>query len=299
MEMGARVSEIGSLLGDPVRAAMLTALMDGRSLLAGELAFIGNVAPQTASFHLGKLLESHLIAVERQGKHRYYRLTNEQVALALESLASIAPLRNEAHARSYRHLSQHRNTGLQFARSCYRHLAGRLAIQIHDALIVCGFVLSVGERQYELTEEGECWLMKLASSKDGSVSRRERGGQACLDWTERHHHRRAARRYVVLPPDRSWLATTAAGNARAGRHAQRPRGSGPATWGAVNRQTITSFSWVGSDARSSLTGVVTANEYGGSNPLPGSMSALACWHQLRLVSVSKADLRGRVPKCRG
>jgi DNA-binding transcriptional ArsR family regulator len=192
MEMGARVSEIGSLLGDPVRAAMLTALMDGRSLPAGELAFIGNVAPQTASFHLGKLLESHLIAVERQGKHKYYRLTNEQVALALESLASIAPLRaplrNEAHAQSDRHLSQRRNTGLQFARSCYRHLAGRLAIQIHDALIVRGFVLSVGERQYELTEEGECWLMKLASSKDGSVSRRERGGQACLDWTERHHH---------------------------------------------------------------------------------------------------------------
>jgi DNA-binding transcriptional ArsR family regulator len=191
MEMGAMVSEIGSLLGDPVRAAMLTALMDGRSLPAGELAFIGNVAPQTASFHLGKLLESHLIAVERQGKHKYYRLTNEQVALVLESLASIAPLRNEAHARSDRHLSQHRNTGLQFARSCYRHLAGRLAIQIHDALMLRGFVLSAGERQYELTEEGECWLMKLASSKDGSVSpvsRRERLGRACLDWTERHHH---------------------------------------------------------------------------------------------------------------
>jgi DNA-binding transcriptional ArsR family regulator len=188
MEMGARVSEIGSLLGDPVRAAMLTALMDGRSLPAGELAFIGNVAPQTASFHLGKLLKSHLIAVERQGKHKYYRLTNEQVAFALESLASIAPLRNEARVRSDRHLSQRRNTGLQFARSCYRHLAGRLAIQIHDALIVRGFVLSAGERQYELTGEGEGWLMKLASSKDGSVSRRERGGQACLDWTERHHH---------------------------------------------------------------------------------------------------------------
>jgi hypothetical protein len=66
-------------------------------------------------------------------------------------------------------------------------------------------------------------------------------------------HRRPARRDVIPPPDRSWLATTAAGNARAGRHTQRPRGSGPATRGAVNRQTTTSFSWVGSDARSSLT----------------------------------------------
>src|ERR1039457_7049869 len=66
-------------------------------------------------------------------------------------------------------------------------------------------------------------------------------------------YRRPARRDVVLPPDKSWLATFTAGNARAGRHAQRPRGSGPATWGAVNRQTITSFSWVRSDASSSLT----------------------------------------------
>ena len=85
-------------------------------------------------------------------------------------------------------------------------------------------------------------------------------------------YRRPARRDVVLPPDRSWLAATAAGNARAGRLAQRPRGSGPATWGAVNRQTITSFSWIGSDARSSLTmGIrngkrASAGEPGGPSP---------------------------------
>ena len=188
MEMGARLSDVGSLLGDSVRAAMLAALMDGRSLPAGELAFIGNVAPQTASFHLGKLLESQLIRVERQGKHRYYRLANEQVASAIESLASIAPWRKEADARSYQHSSYRSDPALQLARSCYRHLAGRLAIQVHDALIARRFIRLIGGKQYELTDPGERWLTSLPSAGEVGISRREHLGRPCLDWTERHHH---------------------------------------------------------------------------------------------------------------
>jgi DNA-binding transcriptional ArsR family regulator len=191
MEMGAKVSEIGSLLGDPVRASMLTALMDGRSLPAGELAFIGNVAPQTASFHLGKLLESHLIAVERQGRHKYYRLTNEHVALALESLASIAPMRDEMGPDRGQRSSRRISDGMQFARTCYRHLVGHLAIEIHRALVSRNFVVAVSERDYELTLEGEAWLVGLPSSGQGTdrpLIRSERRGHACLDWTERHHH---------------------------------------------------------------------------------------------------------------
>jgi DNA-binding transcriptional ArsR family regulator len=191
MEMGSQVSKIGALLGDPVRAAMLTTLIDGRSLPAGELAFIGNVAPQTASFHLGKLLESHLIAVERRGKHKYYRLANENVALALESIASIAPLRNEVQSRLDQWDSKRRSEVIQFARTCYRHLAGRLAIQIHDALIARRFILPVDHGQFQLASEGEDWLMKLGSpqnEKDLRISKREGRGNACLDWTERHHH---------------------------------------------------------------------------------------------------------------
>ena len=188
MEMGARLSDVGSLLGDSVRAAMLAALMDGRSLPAGELAFIGNVAPQTASFHLGKLLESQLIKVERQGKHRYYRLANEQVAVAIESLASIAPWRKEADARSYQHSSYRGDPALQLARSCYRHLAGRLAIQVHDALITRRFIRLISEKQYELTDPGERWLSGLPPVGEVGIGRRERLGRPCLDWTERHHH---------------------------------------------------------------------------------------------------------------
>jgi hypothetical protein len=121
MEMGARVSEIGSLLGDPVRAPADSA--NRRPIAAsGRTCFYQQCCAPDSKFSFRQAPGIHLIAVERQGKHKYYRLTNEQVAQALESLASIAPLRKEALAPSGRYLSQHRNTGLQFARSCYRHL---------------------------------------------------------------------------------------------------------------------------------------------------------------------------------
>jgi DNA-binding transcriptional ArsR family regulator len=187
MKMGDYVSEVGALLGDPVRAAILTALLNGRSLPAGELALIGNVAAQTASFHLGKLLESDLIAVERQGKYRYYRLANEQVGLALESLAAIAPLRSEDIATPRRKPGCREE--MQFARTCYRHLAGQLAIQLHNALLIQGLIVRATERDYELTAEGEKWLESLCpAAKNVPILSQQRRGRACLDWTERRFH---------------------------------------------------------------------------------------------------------------
>src|SRR5580700_72578 len=99
MELGPDVALIAGLIGEPARAAILVALVDGRALPAGELAFIGNVAPQTASFHLRKLMEASLIAVEKRGKHSYYRLANDSVASTLESLAALAPIRNQVETR--------------------------------------------------------------------------------------------------------------------------------------------------------------------------------------------------------
>src|SRR5580698_2003922 len=99
MALGSDVAFIAGLMGEPARAAILVALVGGRALPAGELAFIGNVAPQTASFHLRKLMEASLIAVEKQGKHSYYRLANESVAATLESLAALAPLKDQVETR--------------------------------------------------------------------------------------------------------------------------------------------------------------------------------------------------------
>src|SRR5580658_7475929 len=104
MELAPDVALIAGLMGEPARAAILVALVNGRALPAGELAFIGNVAPQTASFHLRKLTDASLITVEKQGKHSYYRLANERVAATLESIAALAPVRSQLISVSRRPL---------------------------------------------------------------------------------------------------------------------------------------------------------------------------------------------------
>lgn len=179
--LGSDIALIAGLIGEPARAAILVALIDGRALPAGELAFIGNITPQTASFHLGKLMDASLIAVEKQGKHNYYRLANDSVASALESLAALAPLRNQVEARERtRHDSEHVKE-LRFARSCYKHLAGVLAVQINRALLDRGFVVAE-DRIYSLTDPGRKWCRELGITLPASASR------ACIDWTERRHH---------------------------------------------------------------------------------------------------------------
>jgi DNA-binding transcriptional ArsR family regulator len=181
MELGSEVASIAALIGEPVRAAILAALVDGQALPAGELAFIGNVAPQTASFHLRKLLDASLITVERQGKHSYYRLTSDAVAAALESLAALGPARRQAELRSSRIRESDRTQALRFARSCYKHLAGRLAVDVTHALIVRQLVEAESERRYRVTGPGREWFGRLGA-------RIPESGRACIDWTERRHH---------------------------------------------------------------------------------------------------------------
>lgn len=164
---------------------MLVALVDGRALPAGELAFIGNVAPQTASFHLRKLLDAALIAVEKQGKHSYYRLANEWVAASLEALAVLAPPK-PIETRTPHDSEQVKE--LRFARTCYRHLAGLLAVEIHQSLLHRGFVAADTERTYLLTDAGEQWCRAWGMKLPASARGRKFPSRACIDWTERRHH---------------------------------------------------------------------------------------------------------------
>jgi DNA-binding transcriptional ArsR family regulator len=115
------VAGVASLIADPARAAMLMALLDGRALPAGELAYAGGVTAQTASSHLAKLLDGGLVAVESEGRHRYYRLAGAHIAQALEQLAAIRP----AEPVKRKALSP-QGRELRFARCCYDHLAGQL-----------------------------------------------------------------------------------------------------------------------------------------------------------------------------
>ena len=125
-------AQTAALFSDPGRASILTSLLGGVALPAGQLALIANVAPQTASSHLSQLVAGRLLSVEQQGRHRYYRLASAEVANAIEALLAIAPRhRNDSMPNP----SGARVPGaLAYARTCYSHLAGQVAVQIADAL---------------------------------------------------------------------------------------------------------------------------------------------------------------------
>jgi len=186
--MGPDVALIAGLMGEPARAAILAALVDGRALPAGELAFIGNVAPQTASFHLRKLMDASLVTVQRQGKHSYYRLANERVAATIESIAALAPVRDQVDLRLRTRYDSERVKELRFARTCYRHLAGVLAVEINQAFLNRGLLVANSETSYCLTDHGRAWCSQLGIDLPTSVRPSEVFSRACLDWTERRHH---------------------------------------------------------------------------------------------------------------
>lgn len=178
---GPSLAEIASLMGDPARANMLHALMDGRALTAKELAYLAGVAPQTASGHLGKLMQGGLLAVTAQGRHRYHRLAGPEVAQALEGLMVLA-----GAGTGGRRLPQRVGAELSQARTCYDHFAGRLGTAIHDALVAGGH-LAVAEGGYGLTASGEAVFAALDIALPDKPPRRALL-RPCLDWSERRPH---------------------------------------------------------------------------------------------------------------
>lgn len=177
------ISAIAALLGDSTRARMLWCLMDGLARPAGELAMSANVAPQTASAHLSRLVGRKLLRAEAQGRHRYYRLASPQVAALIEALATLAPRTEKPVRQETEHINP-----LAFARTCYNHLAGTLAVQINDALQKHRFLVAGRDRQYGVSHEGCLWFMDLGIDISEIRSNRSALARPCLDWTERRNH---------------------------------------------------------------------------------------------------------------
>lgn len=125
------MAEVAALVGDPARAHMLDALVGGRALAAGELALAAGIAPSTASGHLAKLTEARIVTLVRCGRHRYYRLASPLVGRMLESILAVAAIELPPRHRP----RTPRDAALAFARTCYDHLAGRLAVGLTDALV--------------------------------------------------------------------------------------------------------------------------------------------------------------------
>jgi DNA-binding transcriptional ArsR family regulator len=182
MRDGVQLAEVAALVGDPARAHILGALMDGRALTAGELAYAASVSPQTASGHLAKLAEGRLLAVARQGRHRYYRLASPAVAQMLEGIMAVAA---DGPPR-YRPASKV-DAAMRNARTCYDHLAGRLGVGLADALGTRGHVV-LGEDGGEITEDGAAFLGRFGIDLEAGRRSRRPFCRACLDWTERRPH---------------------------------------------------------------------------------------------------------------
>jgi DNA-binding transcriptional ArsR family regulator len=192
------MARLGSLLGDETRSEILLALMDGRAHTGGELTRLVGVTASTASEHLSKLLDAGLVSVEAQGRHRYFRLSGAEVAELLESLGASRAVMDDTRTRV--------PVAFTFARTCYDHLAGDLAVRMHDQLVADGH-LSNDTHHLHVTDSGYLLLSRLGVDVDTIRRGRRPSALACLDWTERRNHLAGAAGASILTGmlERQWV----------------------------------------------------------------------------------------------
>ncbi len=182
MKDGPDIAAIAALLGDPARANMLTALMDGRALTASELALEAGVAPSTASSHLAKLASAGLLATRQQGRHRYFRLSGADVAAVLEGLMGLAMRTGQRRVRTGPN-----DPALRQARVCYDHLAGERGVRMLEGLRARGVIVGDDE-ELQLADGGRRFLRGLGVDSTSLGGTRRPLCRACLDWSERRNH---------------------------------------------------------------------------------------------------------------
>jgi DNA-binding transcriptional ArsR family regulator len=194
------VSRIASAIAEPARTRMLYCLLDGRARTSTELAAVADVSPGTASVHLAKLKDQKLVKVLAQGKHRYYSLEDGGVAAALEALSNLA-------GRPAARFTPNTPVRLRTARACYDHLAGAVAVSLHDRFMTLGWLEAASDGRYELSAEGTKAVTSLDIDIAAMRKLRRRFAYACLDWSERQPHIGGALGAALLKValQRKWL----------------------------------------------------------------------------------------------
>lgn len=170
------IARVAGAIGDRARAAMLTALLSGRAMSAGELARHAGIAPSTATQHLRRLLGDGLIVRRVEGRHRLHTLSGEEVASALEALARLSPAAMDHPGAK---------DPLRFARTCYDHLAGALSVAVADALVQSGVISA---DMSSLGAGADSWLRRLDIDPNELRGQRRALVRPCLDWSERRNH---------------------------------------------------------------------------------------------------------------
>ncbi|MEJ1967187.1 MAG: winged helix-turn-helix domain-containing protein [Rhizomicrobium sp.] len=182
MKAGPDIAPVAALIGDPARANMLSALLDGRALTAGELAREAGVTAQTASSHLAKLSQGGLVTPRRQGRHAYFALAGADVAALLESLMSLAA--RTGHSRTRPGPAE---PALRRARVCYDHLAGDLGVALFDGLVARRLLLRQGAG-LALSRRGADFMRAFGIGLDAASAARRPLCKDCLDWSARRSH---------------------------------------------------------------------------------------------------------------
>ncbi len=182
MTHGPYIAEIAALVGDPARANMLSALMDGREMSAGDLAYAAHVTPQTASAHLAKLVDARLLSGQRRGRNHYFRLASAEVARMIEGIMAVA-VRGVPRYRP----AWMRDDALRSARTCYDHLAGRLGVTLAGSLKERGLLALDGDGG-AITKDGVKFLEGFGLDLAGAAGKRRRFCRPCLDWSEQRPH---------------------------------------------------------------------------------------------------------------
>ncbi len=200
MQYDSSIANVGAAIGHPARATILSMLMDGCAHTATELAGAAGLAPSTTTTHLQMLVESNLINVEPQGRHRYYRLLSTEVAELLEQMMVLASQPLPRPKASSEPIGE--------ARSCYDHLAGRMGVAVFDGMVDRGWIeLGKTREDVDVTCKGHEALAAFDIDVSDLEKKKRRFAFCCVDWTERRHHMGGALGAALLEQflKRNWL----------------------------------------------------------------------------------------------
>lgn len=171
-----------TLIGDATRAAILWNLLDARAFTATELAIAVETSAQNISMHLGKLLDANLICVEKQGRHKYYRFSNKEVAYAVEAMANLIPKPQvSTKKKSEEYLP------VKYCRTCYDHLAGKIGVALADSLLEQKIIIDK-KGVFEISSEGKKWFTDFGINLAEAQKQKRIFFKPCLDWSERRNH---------------------------------------------------------------------------------------------------------------
>jgi len=174
--------QIASLIGDPTRATILWTLLDGKAFTATELAIAADTSPQNISMHLAKLVQSDLLSVESQGRHKYYKFARKDIAYAIEALANLIPPNV-----SKKEIKTGGENPEKFCRTCYDHLAGKVGVSITESLLEQRIIITDGSN-FEVSNDGEKWFLDFGIDVNNLKRLRRTYLRPCLDWSERRYH---------------------------------------------------------------------------------------------------------------